>query len=82
MALKSVTKKKANVKVDELPEQVTIEIKNNKGVKVVYIITDAQDGKGGVNLSSDIGTEPLEGNLAGFFATAMFQIINPPPKKD
>ena len=77
MALKSVTNKKANIKVDELPEQVTIEITNNKGVKVIYIITDAQDGKGGVNLNSDVGKVSLEGNLAGWFATKMFHIINP-----
>jgi len=71
--VKGKSKKKANVKVDELPEQVTIEITNNKGVKVVYIVTDA--GGGAVNLNSDVGDVSLENSVAGFLATRMFHII-------
>jgi len=74
MALKKLkSKKKAAVKVDELPEQTTVEITNNKGVKVVYVITDAGDGA--VNLNSDVGKVSLENSVAGFLAARMFHII-------
>ena len=76
MALTKVkSKKKAAVKVDELPEQATVEITNNKGVKVVYVITEAEGGA--VNLNSDIGDAPLEGNIAGFIATQVFGLFQP-----